>query len=143
MNYFGQRDPRWANVKVGKTQRTLASIGCTTCCIADASSWFKIERRPDTLAKTLDYTADALIIWASLAKVGLKMARRFYRYDRILIADALKDPKKTVALNVDRGGHWVFALRELGFGRYWVHDPWYDRKSIYGGVVGGAVITKL
>ena len=143
MTYYGQRDPRWATVKLGKTNRTLAQVGCTTCCIADASSWFRMERRPDTLARTLDYTADALILWGSLSKIGLKLTLRFKGYNPAVIAEALKNPDKTVALNVDRGGHWVFALRDLGFGKYWVHDPWSNSKKVYGGVVGGAVISKL
>ena len=142
MNLFGQRDPKWANVKLGKTNRTIGQVGCTTCTLSDASSYFGIERKPDYLAKTLDYTPDALILWGSLPKVGLKLTQRFYGYRKDIIAAALKDPNTTVSLNVDGGAHWVFALKELGFGKYWVHDPWYNRKSIYGGVIGGAIITR-
>lgn len=140
--YFGQRNPKWSQVKLGKTNRTIGAVGCTTCTLSDATSYFKIEKTPDILARTLDYTPDALILWGSLPKVGLKLKQRFYGFRKDIIAAGLKDPNTTVSLNVDGGAHWVFALKELGFGRYWVHDPWYDRKSIYGGVVGGAIITK-
>lgn len=143
MTFFGQRDKRWANVKVGQTNRTLSSIGCTTCTLSDATSYFKIEKTPDVLAKTLDYTPDALILWGSLPKVGLKLKQRFYGYKKDIIAAGLKDPNTTVSLNVDGGAHWVFALKAIPFtNSYLVHDPWYNRKSIYGGVVGGAIITK-
>ncbi len=94
------------------------------------------------MAKVLLYTPDALIIWRSLSNAGLKLVNRFHTFNQPIIAEALKNPNKVVALNVDRGGHWVFALRELPFGRYWVHDPWDDRKKVYSGVVGGAVISK-
>lgn len=142
MIYYGQRDVRWADVKVGNTNRKLGSIGCTTCTLSDALSYFRSEKSPAYLAKTLDYTPDALILWGSLPKVGLKLKQRFYGFRKDIIAAGLKDPNTTVSLNVDGGAHWVFALKDLGFGKYWVHDPWYNRKSIYGGVVGGAIITK-
>lgn len=140
--YFGQRNPKWSQVKLGKTNRTIGAVGCTTCTLSDATSYFKIEKTPDVLARTLDYTADALILWGSLPKVGLKLKQRFFGYRKDIIEAGLKDPNTTVSLNVDGGAHWVFALRSLGFGKYLVHDPWYDRRSIYGGVVGGAVITR-
>lgn len=140
--YYGQRNPKWSQVKLGKTNRTIGQVGCTTCTLSDATSYFKIEKTPDVLARTLDYTPDALILWGSLPKVGLRLKQRFVGYRKDIIEAGLKDPNTTVSLNVDGGAHWVFALRSLGFGKYWVHDPWYDRKSIYGGVVGGAVITR-
>jgi hypothetical protein len=140
--YFGQRNPKWSQVKLGKTNRTIGAVGCTTCTLSDATSYFKIEKTPDVLARTLDYTSDALIIWGSLPKAGLKLKQRFFGYRKDIIDAGLKDPNTTVSLNVDGGAHWVFALRSLGFGKYLVHDPWHDRRSIYGGVVGGAVITR-
>lgn len=153
MNFFGQRDKRWAQVKLGKTNRTLAQVGCTTCCIADATSYLSgvfnsspivKETNPATLAQRLDYTKDALLIWESLKKVNLRLFYRFRTFDRKAIDSALKSPIQVVALNVDNGGHWVFALKAIPFtNSYWVHDPWSNSKKIYSGVVGGAVLTKL
>lgn len=154
MTFYGQRNPLWASVTLGNTKRTIAQVGCTTCCISDAASYFRIfflkslgenfsnvEPTPEILAKKLEYTPDARILWESVhRKLGIS-TNRFYGHRKDVIASAL-DPKNTnqcVALNVDNGGHWVFALRALPFNRYWVHDPWYDRKRIYSGVVGGAV----
>lgn len=143
MNFFGQRDKRWAHVCVGKTNRNLASIGCTTCCIADTTSWFGIEANPVSLAQRLNYTVDAFILWDSLLKVGLKLKQRFDDFNKAVIAAGLKDPNTTVLLNVANGGHWVFALRSIPFtNSYLVHDPWDSRKKIYGGVVGGAIISR-
>lgn len=144
MIFFGQRNPLWAGVKLGSTNRTIAQVGCTTCCMSDAASYFGMFRDPAYLAKTLKYTSDALIIWQSLPIVGLSLVKRFYQTEPLTtITEALKNPGKVVALNVDRGGHWVFAIRYLGFGRYWVHDPWTGTKKIYSGVVGGAIISKV
>jgi hypothetical protein len=143
MNFFGQRNPKWSQVKLGKTNRTIGAVGCTTCTLSDATSYFRIERKPDYLAGALDYTPDALILWGSLPKVGLKLKQRFYGFRKDIIAAGLKDPNTTVSLNVDGGAHWVFALKAIPFtNSYLVHDPWYDRKSIYSGVVGGAIITR-
>lgn len=143
MNFFGQRRPEWANVKLGKTNRTIAQVGCTTCCVAMASSYYGCEKNPPSLASKLDYTADALILWGSIEReTCFKLLTRFYGLKKDVIADGLKDPAKTVILNVANGGHWVFALKSLPFNQYWVYDPWNDRKTVYGGVVGGAVFLK-
>jgi hypothetical protein len=145
MIFFGQRDTRWANVKIGKTNRTIAQVGCTTCTVSDATSWFFPAKpiNPGTLAQRLDYTVDALILWQSLSKIGLQLKQRFYNHDKAAISAGLKDPNCTVHLNVDKGGHWVFALNAIPMtNSYWVHDPWTNSKKVYGGVVGGAIITK-
>lgn len=140
--YYGQRDPRWSWVKLGPSRRTVGTDGCTTSTISDSGSYFGFEKDPGVLARTLDYTPEGYILWPSLAKIGLKLVNRFRYYDKKVISEALKNPNTTVSLNVDGGRHWVFGLRDLGFGKYWVHDPWTNSKKVYGGVVGGAVITK-
>lgn len=144
MVFFGQRDPRWSGVRLGASKRTVGTDGCTTSTISDSVSYLLgTIKDPGYLAQTLNYTPEGYIIWPSLAKIGLGLKTRFRYYDKQIIADGLKNPNTTVSLNVDGGRHWVFALRDLGFGKYWVHDPWTNSKKIYGGVVGGAVIVRL
>lgn len=143
MNFFGQRDKRWSNVRLGVSRRTVGTDGCTTTTLSDAISFFfGIIKNPGILAQTLDYTPDGYIFWGSLEKVGLRLVNRFRNYDKNIIINGLKNPNTTVSLNVDGGRHWVFALKSLPFNKYWVHDPWTNSKKIYGGVVGGAVIGK-
>ncbi len=143
MIFYGQRDKRWAQVTLGNTNRTVAQVGCTTCCVGTLASFFGILVDPGYLAKRLVYTPDALLVWSSLTSIGLKLDRRFYASNTAIIDEALKHPRKVVLLNVDSGAHWVSALRSLGFGTYWVHDPLTNSKKLYRGVVGGAVLSKI
>lgn len=144
MNYFGQRDPRWSGVHLGKSKRTVYTDGCTTSTIADASSYFGFERNPGQLAGgLLSYTLEGYILWESIPlALNFKLFKRSRFYDKPAILDGLKDPNKTVSLNVDGGRHWVFALSALPFNKFWVHDPWTNSKKVYGGVVGSAIMIK-
>lgn len=129
---------------MGKSGVTLARAGCTTTDVSMSSDYFGDYRNPGECAKTLEYTADGRILWASIGKVFNKMTFhwREYEYNPSMIAEALKNPDKTCLLNVDKGGHWVLALTSLGFGKYWVADPYGGKKCIYGGVVGCAILKR-
>lgn len=109
------------------------------------SDYFKEFKNPVILARSLDYTKDGKILWNSIGRVfrGFEFKWRFYTFDRVLIAEALKNPSKTVLLNVNGGKHWVSAVRAIPLtDKYWVYDPWDGKAKLYGGVVGGAVLMK-
>ena len=142
MKYLYQRDPKWAGITLGSSNRTLAQVGCTTTCISMSSDYFGCYLDPGSCAKRLSYTDDARILWGSIGTTFLTMAFlwREYKYNQPLISEAIKNPAKTCLLNVNNGGHWVLALKELGFGKYWVCDPWDGNRKIYSGVVGCSVL---
>lgn len=116
-------------------------MGCVTVCVSMATSFFNRYIDPGKMAKTLTYTKDALLLWASVSKVGLNFVLRGYKDDRGMIDEALKHPKKVCLLNVDRGGHWVLGVRRMYGGMYLVIDPWDGRKKFYSGVVGFAILS--
>lgn len=140
---LSQRVPNGAT-KIGKTNRTLAEVGCTITCISMSSSYFGEYKTNNELASALRFTADAKILWASIGEVfkRFEFRWRFYSNDRQFISEAIKNPDKTVLLNVDNGGHWVLAIRRLYGDTYWVADPWSGTRKIYSGVVGGAVLVR-
>jgi hypothetical protein len=108
-----------------------------------ATSYFKNYFRPDTCARILNYTKDALILWASCVDIGLQFLKRGYKYDQLIIDEALKNPDKVCLLNVDSGGHWVLGIyRVAGTSTFWVVDPWTGSRKFYRGVVGYATLTK-
>lgn len=141
---FSQRDERWAIKNLGKTNRTLAQVGCTTTCIAMSGTYFGEEILPFPLCQRLEYTADALVLWGSIGKVFKKMKfdYRYYTFNQLKFDEALKNPNKTLLLNVKSGGHWVLALRRLYGNTWWVADPWDGKRKMYTGAVGGAVLVK-
>lgn len=144
---LSQRDPKWCipPVYLGPSTCTVYQFGCTTTCISMFSDYFNEFKNPMILARSLEYTKEGYLLWNSIGRVfkGFQFKWRFYTFDKAIIAEALKNPAKTVLLNVDGGKHWVAAVRAIPFTKtYWVHDPWDGKAKLYGGVVGGAVLIK-
>lgn len=153
MRFFSQNDPKWSNVKIGKSKYTLGQKGCTLNCISSASSWFDEETTPDVLAKNLSFTPDGRVEWFSIGKFfknfefewrGYTFDWRSYSLDRQRIDKALKDQNKVVLLNVANGSHWVFlAGRYIPIVGYRVSDPYfYPAKMKYRKDIVGFCILK-
>lgn len=144
MLILSQRDKRWGNICLGKTKRTLAQVGCTTTAICMAADYFGCYINPGAAAQKISYTADALILWASIATVFSKMKFewRQWGYKRDMIDAALKHPDYACLLNVDHGGHWVLGIKRLYGDTYWVADPWTGSRKLYSGVVGHATLRR-
>ena len=142
---LSQRDDRWKDQKIGQTNRTIGQVGCTITCVSMSSSWFNEFRAPDVLAQKLKFTKDALLLWQSIGAYfkSFEFEWRFYTYDQARIDEALKNPNKTLLLNVDKGAHWVHALSRIPFTKsFWVADPWDGRRKLYSGAIGGAILKK-
>lgn len=124
MQTYSQRDPRWAQTKIGKTNLTIGKSGCLMTAIADASSYFGDNLTPPQL-NSCQFTADGLLVWGTAIFSKFKFQRRQYgRYD-VDIRAALSDPNRVVLLEVANGSHWVLAMGKefLGNG-YKIADPW-------------------
>ena len=68
---FKQTDPRWANVKIGSSGKTIGRIGCVTTGIAMMES-FRNGRTiyPDTMMKNLSYDHSGNVYWPEDYSVG-------------------------------------------------------------------------
>lgn len=132
MQVLSQRDPRWANEKLGTSYVTVGRYGCTITCLSMLSDFFGRFKTPRYLAKYLKYTKDGLIIWGSMpAVLPFKLEKRLYRRDDAEIKKSLKDPKKAVILQVDNY-HWVVCLGTYRFAP-WIYrcaDPWTGKKQV-------------
>lgn len=63
---FKQTDPRWANVKIGNSGKTIAQIGCTTTAIAIMESYRQGKTiYPDAMSKKLSYSSSGDLYWPS------------------------------------------------------------------------------
>lgn len=138
-----QCDVRWGSVKLLPSKRTICQVGCVTCCCSMFLSFLGRYVAPDVLSRRLKYTVEAFLIWSSLKEVGLELENRFKGHKLELIKEALKHPKKSAWLNVDRGAHWVLGITYLGFNRYWVADSLTGKRKVYSGVVGGAIVKDI
>lgn len=148
MKYFSQRDPRWANVKLGASNIDVYHYGCTTTCISMLSDYFGCLSYPDAIAKVkTNYTADGLILWSNLKFTKMAFVWRQYGRNDSLIRTSLKNPDTAVILQVNDGKHWVVALRPTVFGNDYVClDPWTGKKcdviKTYKNITGSAHFTR-
>lgn len=144
MQFFSQNDPRWKKEKIGNSKLLLGDYGCTTCCIADASSFFKELKTPLEIAQSDMYTTSGLVLWQKIGRVfkTFEFETRFYTYNKKLINDAFLHPRKVVLLNVNYGKHWVFLVGSSLLAGYKCSDP-YPYPAVmkrYSNIVGGAIL---
>lgn len=150
LTIYSQRDPRWAQVKLGISNQTLGRSGCTTCSICTGLSAFGITFTPDLIASDKNaYTKDGLIIWDNLVlpKNWHRRSRIQGRNDNAIIA-SLKSPDEFVILQVANGSHWVLATgKTLLKNDYKIADSWYgDRATAIGrykNITGSAHFSRV
>lgn len=145
MQSFSQRDPRWANNKLGNSALTIGRYGCTTTCIADLSTYYGDNFDPALAAKKIQYI-QGLVIWGSCVFTNFQFwFRQQGRHDQD-IKNALADPNLSVILNVANGSHWVVATGyDPRKNLYTIADPWLGDKadmSRYGNNITGAAFFK-
>lgn len=139
---LSQRDPRWAGKTIGKSQSLMKDYGCTITSVSMASDYFGCYKDPAWLAKNLLFNND-LLLWQSINKVlCFRFSYRYYRLNLTVFANALKDPKTVLLLNV-YNRHWVIATKRL-IGSYMVVDPWTGTTKVYSdsSISGGTVLIK-
>ena len=63
---FKQMDPRWADVRIGTSGKTMAQIGCATTAIAMLES-HRVGRaiNPEEMSRNLKYTPSGNVYWPS------------------------------------------------------------------------------
>lgn len=146
MQIFSQHDPRWNFERIGNSPLTVGRYGCTLTCVAMLTTYFLPEKTPGQLARSLQFTADGLLVWSSCQFENFIFERRVYGRDDLGIRLHLADPNLAVILQVARRTHWVVATsRFSGDGTYQVADPWTGNKATmrrYGDDISGAAFFK-
>ena len=133
MILYSQRDPSWAELKLGDSPLTMGRYGCTTSCIAMLSTYFQpfIPYTPGSIINAsqprhLRYTAPGgLILWPSAKFEHFAFYRRVYERNDAEIQRHMKDPNLAVILEVANRSHWVVGVsRNPITGSYKIADPW-------------------
>lgn len=120
---YKQTDARWANVTIGASGKTMASIGCATTAIAMLESYRTGKTiYPDAMARQLTYTSSGSVYWPSHYEVVTQLD-----LSRIL---SLLRQGKPVLLGAKNGygkQHWVvitgFTGGSVTAGSFTIHDP--------------------
>ena len=143
MQLYKHGDPRWALKKLGSSKWNMAQKGCVTTDVTMSADYFGIKMTPGQVVEKLKYTDTGLLLWQSVANIGLKFVWRGYNYNQDTIDEALKNPKRTCLLQVDGGAHWVLGIYRFPLTRkFLVADPFTGTRKIYTGVVGYSILTK-
>lgn len=129
MTSYSQRDPRWAQKKLGTSGLTMAQAGCTTTAIADLSTYFGDNLNPDQLRQKIKYDR-GLVIWQSCKFKTFQFWFREHGRNDTNIKNALADPNIAVILQVNFGKHWVVASGYDAANKLFkIADPWYGDRS--------------
>lgn len=121
---LSQRDPRWAHKRIGRTNLTLGTHGCTLTCIAQV-----LGTSPDKVADRLYQVSalqGALVIWTRLqiAYPELKFVWRGYSWNEVVVETAIETHGFClVEVDFDSNSrtpdrHWVLLTPQGSL------DPW-------------------
>lgn len=132
-NRFSQRDPRWADIKLGfSTSLTIGTDGCALSCLAMMATGYGYPETPETLNKKLLALGSGngyigpLMVWGGLTrlypKIGIKEVYACSEVKPVPLKriDALLASGQTVLVECDRSlatgeqSHWVLLTRKVG-----------------------------
>lgn len=131
INPLSQRDPAWASTKLGFSNKTIGTHGCTLTCLSMLlQSVGYAGLRPDVLNDQLKranaFAQGNLIVWARVAAIypKLQWMWRGYAYDNTVVKNSiLKGVPVPIEVNGQKIGatkHWVLYL-----GDQKMVDPWF------------------
>ena len=147
---ISQRDPKWANLKIGHSQLTIGAQGCALSCVSMATSFFGCFKNPQELMNFIDFTTEGLILWQTLRLPPVHFTGRYYGKQDSVIQASLNNPNQVCLIQVTlKSGatHWLFATGKMPLvNAYLVIDPWMGYKSstlVYNNnITGFAIYSK-
>jgi len=146
MTGLSQRDTRWKNTKLGTSDTTIGSHGCTITALTMLAGLDRVDDVNDRLNKVNGYLRGNLLIWSKIEEAipWLKFIWRGYSYDNEAVKQAIEDYGGCL-VEVDFDGtpmtcdkHWVLYI---GDGK--MYDPWTGTErstNVYSLPTGYAII---
>lgn len=130
--YLSQRDPKWANDKLGNSGLSIYNYGCATVDVSILTGVFGIWQTPAELAAVAaNYDSQGYLQWEELNKMlkSIQFTREIQGRNDAAIVQALKGPNTACILQVDYGKHWVVCLHKmLTKNDYACLDPWTGKE---------------
>lgn len=127
---FLQKDPRWANDRLGQSSDTMGTDGCLVTAAAMALGNLGFQTTPKDLNQRLtaqdSFTKQGWLIWSGIEKVTGGRANARY-YDTVTDADingCLRDGYYPMARFILPNGrsHWAMIVKRDGRG-FHMRDP--------------------
>lgn len=136
--YYSQRDPKWADVKIGISGLTMKSYGCAISSVAMVFTVHDDDITPIKLVKKPIYTSGGLIVWPKESfggKVSLASSGTSHGNINWKTIDSQIQNGNPIIVYIKKtkgdGGHYVVVHhKEESTGKYVVHDPYFG-SNIY------------
>jgi peptidoglycan hydrolase CwlO-like protein len=148
-NYYNQRDARWGNVYLGRTQYEVWEIGCLLTSVAMVNSHFGYPNvTPGVIASNpANFTGGGLLYNFALNVPG-HAAMINNNPSRAWINQVLAGGGTViVGMNIRTGGtHFVVLVAQNGPYDYWINDPWVENAmhvSYLGSPVTGPIYDAI
>jgi peptidoglycan hydrolase CwlO-like protein len=148
-NYYNQRDARWGNVYLGRTQYEVWEIGCLLTSVAMVNSHFGYPNvTPGVIAANpANFTSGGLLYNFALnvpghqATINGNPSRAWI--NQVLAAGGTV----IVGMYIRTGGtHFVVLVAQNGPYDYWINDPWVENSmhvSYLGSPVTGPIYDAI
>ncbi len=128
--FYSQRDPKWANVKIGNSKSLLKDYGCAVSAVAMAFTYQGSSITPKSLAEKDQYFQWDLIAWPQSWK-DIDLSSNGSRHGNLSwsVIDREIGNKNPVIVYIGKsggkGGHYVVIHHKDKKGKYVVHDPYF------------------
>jgi len=127
---FKQKDPRWADKRIGGSDQKISKVGCTLCSVAMVMAYYGEDVDPVSLNEYLinndGYTFRGWLKWYSAAEYAKGRVEVDYlgAPSHELIEKSLKKGRPSIVKILLRGviPHWVVIVGK-DKGEYLVMDP--------------------
>lgn len=125
MTYYSQRDPRWKNERLGKSNVTIGSHGCALTSVAMALSAFGYQFSPSDLNKVEGLiNREAKIQWNELTKATIFLVNasvvdnfKFYdfKYRKYIMGELMQNHPVVIGMKDKKNGKGMHFVVASGF----------------------------
>jgi len=127
---LSQRDPQWANKKLGTSNTTIHDYGCTLTSLTMLLNHYGGNYTPDQVNDKLKlvngFSQGNLIVWSSIPKAfpQVKSVERVWSYDNAKVSSNLPALVEVNGSRIGASKHWVLYI-----GGQRMNDPWFGNEK--------------
>lgn len=134
---LSQRDPQWANIKLGTSNTTIGSHGCTITSLTMLLNHYGGNYTPDQVNERLKslpkdqngntgFANGNLVYWSRIKEAfpQVKSVERITNYDNNKVASSLPALVEVDGSRIGASKHWVLYI-----GNQKMLDPWFGNEK--------------
>ena len=128
--FFSQRDQRWANQLIGRSNMSIMEVGCLISSTAMMMKKFGANVNPITIANNSSYFFSNTAYMSRPWPTPAGYSYQYSAYSQSDLDSKLKKNPVIVKLASGPYGTHFIVIKEKKNNQYIIHDPWegYDKK---------------